>query len=318
MVVSYTFTIESTGGNGIVVPGWGFLLNNELTDFNIDDPDPRERAGGRQAAALLDRADVRRAPRPAVPGRRLAGRRDDHHHGAADPDRADRLRPLAAGRDRRPARQPAQRDDHRGRAGVRSTRTARRSRLAATRSALPAEIGAATGIEFLPGGRFLAAAEPVRRGGGSAQVVRPLAEVGEHRQRGAGVVHDGVRVGELLGGERDRWRPRSRARGRRARRRCRAACRRSRPCARAAIRRRGRARPPAARRAARRPSRSRPARRRSSRRSRRAPACAARPPRGCRSRAPAGTRPGSSASASSASVTPGATCAERSAGHSSS
>jgi hypothetical protein len=24
-VVSYTFTIESTGGNGIVVPGWGFL-----------------------------------------------------------------------------------------------------------------------------------------------------------------------------------------------------------------------------------------------------------------------------------------------------
>src|SRR5688500_1075472 len=27
-VVSYTFTIESTGGNGIVVPGYGFLLNN--------------------------------------------------------------------------------------------------------------------------------------------------------------------------------------------------------------------------------------------------------------------------------------------------
>ena len=35
MVVSYTFTIESTGGNGIVVPGWGFLLNNELTDFDF-------------------------------------------------------------------------------------------------------------------------------------------------------------------------------------------------------------------------------------------------------------------------------------------
>jgi gamma-glutamyltranspeptidase/glutathione hydrolase len=33
------------------------------------------------------------------------------------------------------------------------------------------EIGAATGIEFLPGGRLLAAAEPVRRGGGSAAVV---------------------------------------------------------------------------------------------------------------------------------------------------
>ena len=35
-VVSYTFTIESTGGAGLVVPGYGFLLNNELTDFNID------------------------------------------------------------------------------------------------------------------------------------------------------------------------------------------------------------------------------------------------------------------------------------------
>ena len=33
-VVSYTFTIESTGGAGLVVPGWGFLLNNELTDFD--------------------------------------------------------------------------------------------------------------------------------------------------------------------------------------------------------------------------------------------------------------------------------------------
>ena len=37
----------------------------------------------------------------------------------------------------------------------------------------PAEIGAATGIEFLPDGRVLAAAEPVRRGGGSALVERP-------------------------------------------------------------------------------------------------------------------------------------------------
>ena len=34
-VVSYTFTIEQTGGNGIVVPGYGFLLNNELTDFDV-------------------------------------------------------------------------------------------------------------------------------------------------------------------------------------------------------------------------------------------------------------------------------------------
>ena len=31
----YTSTIEYTWGSGITVPGYGFLLNNELTDFNF-------------------------------------------------------------------------------------------------------------------------------------------------------------------------------------------------------------------------------------------------------------------------------------------
>lgn len=35
------------------------------------------------------------------------------------------------------------------------------------------EIGAATGVQRLPDGRWLAAAETERRGGGSAMVVRP-------------------------------------------------------------------------------------------------------------------------------------------------
>ena len=78
---SYTFTIESTGGNGIVVPGWGFLLNNELTDFNYDDPDAPKRPDGRQAAALVDRADLRasatagRSWRSARPAARRSSRR---------------------------------------------------------------------------------------------------------------------------------------------------------------------------------------------------------------------------------------------------
>ena len=59
-VVSYTLTIEQTGGSGIVVPGRGFLLNNELTDFSLDlrprRPQP-DRAG--QAPAQLDVADDR-------------------------------------------------------------------------------------------------------------------------------------------------------------------------------------------------------------------------------------------------------------------
>ena len=39
-VVAYTFTIESWGGSGILVPGYGFLLNNELTDFDFDATGP--------------------------------------------------------------------------------------------------------------------------------------------------------------------------------------------------------------------------------------------------------------------------------------
>lgn len=36
-IVSYTTTIEHIFGSAMVVPGWGFFLNNELTDF---DPEP--------------------------------------------------------------------------------------------------------------------------------------------------------------------------------------------------------------------------------------------------------------------------------------
>ena len=34
-IVSYTTTIESLFGSGITVPGYGIVLNNELTDFNF-------------------------------------------------------------------------------------------------------------------------------------------------------------------------------------------------------------------------------------------------------------------------------------------
>ncbi|NUS75058.1 MAG: gamma-glutamyltransferase, partial [Streptomyces sp.] len=39
-VVSYTLTIEQTGGSGITVPGRGFILNNELTDFSFAPANP--------------------------------------------------------------------------------------------------------------------------------------------------------------------------------------------------------------------------------------------------------------------------------------
>jgi gamma-glutamyltranspeptidase/glutathione hydrolase len=42
-IVTYTTTIESAWGTGLMVPGFGFMLNNELTDFNsvpAFNPDP--------------------------------------------------------------------------------------------------------------------------------------------------------------------------------------------------------------------------------------------------------------------------------------
>ena len=91
-VVSYTFTIESTGGNGIVVPGYGFLLNNELTDFNFDSQTPSEPRRRQEAPAQLDEPDDRDPPRRAHPRRRLAGRLDDHPDGRSGAARAARPR----------------------------------------------------------------------------------------------------------------------------------------------------------------------------------------------------------------------------------
>ena len=108
-VVEYTLTIEQTGGSGIVVPGRGFILNNELTDFSAvysatrPQPDP-----ARQAPALVDVADDRAQGRRALAGARLARRLDDHHHGAADAVQPHRPRDDARAGHRGAARRAAQ------------------------------------------------------------------------------------------------------------------------------------------------------------------------------------------------------------------
>jgi len=53
MIVSYTLTIESTGGSGIVVPGYGFILNNELTDFNPQVPHPNVAEPGKRPRSSM-------------------------------------------------------------------------------------------------------------------------------------------------------------------------------------------------------------------------------------------------------------------------
>jgi gamma-glutamyltranspeptidase/glutathione hydrolase len=184
-VVSYTLTIEQTGGSGMVVPGYGFLLNNELTDFdpaplqpgvpdpNLPAPGKRPRssmsptivvAHGRPVLALgspggatiittvlqilIEHLDLGRTLPEAIAAPRVSQRNSDP--GDAEPAflaSPEAVELQALGEQLRPA--PAT-------------------------PPLPPEIGAATGIAFLGGGVLQAAAEPVRRGGGSALVVHPL------------------------------------------------------------------------------------------------------------------------------------------------
>ncbi len=178
-VVEYTLTIEQTGGSGIVVPGRGFLLNNELTDFNFIPTqgaaiDPNLPAPGKRPRSSISPTVVLRdgAPFLAVgtPGgstiittvlQILVDRIDQGMSlpaSIADPRISDRngtttqAEPAFLGT-------PMQ------------TYLERRGHTFAVGST--PEIGAATGIEFLPAGRLLAAAEPVRRGGGAAAVVHP-------------------------------------------------------------------------------------------------------------------------------------------------
>ena len=59
-VVAYTLTIEQEGGSGIVVPGRGFILNNELTDFSFTPvtpgvPDPNLPGPGKRPRSSMAR-----------------------------------------------------------------------------------------------------------------------------------------------------------------------------------------------------------------------------------------------------------------------
>ena len=75
-VVCSTFTIEAIGGSGIVVPDRGFLLNNELTDFNFATGTANSPDGGKRPRSSMAPTIVLDGRRPVVAAR-LAGRRDD-------------------------------------------------------------------------------------------------------------------------------------------------------------------------------------------------------------------------------------------------
>jgi gamma-glutamyltranspeptidase / glutathione hydrolase len=172
-VVSYTFTIESTGGNAIVVPGYGFLLNNELTDFNFDSlTHPNRAEGGKRPRSSMAPTIVTREGQPVLavgsPGGSMII--TTVLQVLLERLELDKTLPEAVASPR-----ASQRNGATSIAEPAFMQTEAPALTAAHGHAFGTpqnEIGAVTGIEFLDRGRFLAAAEPIRRGGGSAAVVR--------------------------------------------------------------------------------------------------------------------------------------------------
>ncbi|MEX0167623.1 gamma-glutamyltransferase [Streptomyces sp. LMG1-1-1.1] len=176
--VAYTLTIESTGGSGITVPGRGFLLNNELTDFSFAPANPAVHDPNLPGPGKRPRSSI--SPTIVL----------DHHDrpvlALGSPGGAtiittvlqtltgvvDRGLPLV---DAIAAPRASQRNQATTELEPALWNSPLRAELEGIGHGFRQnpEIGAATGVQRLPDGRWLAAAETVRRGGGSAMVVRP-------------------------------------------------------------------------------------------------------------------------------------------------
>ncbi len=180
-VVEYTLTIEQTGGSGIVVPGRGFLLNNELTDFTTvwDEADPNRIEPGKRPRSSISPTLVMQDGAPVLALGSPGGSTIITTVLQTLTNRIDRGMPIA---EALAAPRAAQRNT--------ATVTAEPAFIEAYGPQLEAygheleasgdafssaaEIGAATAIEIGPDGLLTAVAEPERRGGGSALVVDPV------------------------------------------------------------------------------------------------------------------------------------------------
>jgi len=188
-VVSYTNTIEQLGGSGIVVPGRGFLLNNELTDFNFaptqgSEPDPNLAAPGKRPRSSMSPTIVLKHGRPFLavgsPGgatiittvlQILVNRID---LGMNLPDAI--AAPRASQRNATITQvEPAflEAPTTPGLSALGHQFAIRDTSSLDPSIKISPDIGVASGLEFLRDGKVIAAGEPVRRGGSSAAVVHP-------------------------------------------------------------------------------------------------------------------------------------------------
>ncbi|MFI1206026.1 gamma-glutamyltransferase [Streptomyces sp. NPDC020802] len=177
-VVAYTLTIEQTGGSGITVPNRGFILNNELTDFSFAPASPAVHdpnlpgPGKRPRSSISPTIVLDRHARPVVALGSPGGATIVTTVLQTLTGFLDRGLPLV---DAIAAPRASQRNQTTTELEPGLWNSPLRSRLEALGHGFRQnpEIGAATGVQRLPNGKWLAAAETVRRGGGSAMVVRP-------------------------------------------------------------------------------------------------------------------------------------------------
>ncbi|GAA4737736.1 gamma-glutamyltransferase [Nocardioides endophyticus] len=179
-VVEYTLTIEQTGGSGMVVPGRGFLLNNELTDFSAayDPKDPNRIEPLKRPRSSMSPTIVLEKGKPVLalgsPGGstiittvlQMLVNRLDFEMTLPEAIAAPRVTQRNTATDQA---EPAFEQQY----GAVLEALGHDVVTYADIFTGTHEIGAATGIEFGAGKRLTAVAEPQRRGGGAAAVVKP-------------------------------------------------------------------------------------------------------------------------------------------------
>jgi gamma-glutamyltranspeptidase/glutathione hydrolase len=181
-VVSYTLTIEQFGGSALTVPHRGFLLNNEMTDFNFVPstpagfPDPNLPQAGKRPRSSIAPTIVLKNGRPmlavgspggsTIPTTVLQILMNRIDLGMTLPEAVDA--PRATQRNTAQTQAEQAFIDRFG-----AALKAKGQDLALFAGPPVGQIGSAAGLEFLGGGKVQAVAEPVRRHGGSALVVTP-------------------------------------------------------------------------------------------------------------------------------------------------
>ncbi|MDX2697482.1 gamma-glutamyltransferase [Streptomyces ipomoeae] len=177
-VVSYTLTIEQTGGSAITVPGRGFLLNNELTDFSFTPANPAVHdpnlpgPGKRPRSSMSPTIVLDQHGKPVVALGSPGGATIITTVLQTLTGFLDRGMPLV---DAIAAPRASQRNQTTTELEPGLWTSPLKTELEAIGHGFRQnpEIGAATAVQRLSNGKWLAAAETVRRGGGSAMVVHP-------------------------------------------------------------------------------------------------------------------------------------------------